>query len=384
MKNQPIKEARHARLGPSGFKPVEICPSYVNTPGDSEASRVGTRQHKLMEKYGVNVTREREFALLASDEQMEALQTIADYVKPIEKALEGKARTKRHTELELDLTSYAIPDCEFGTADLVWEDQGEQHVELFDYKFGWMEVEDVESNVQLWLYALGCFARFKWARSVRAHILQPACDVVSTHTFTRQDIPRMLLRAMTIAERKKAMAGKEFVPVTSNCLWCGNKASCLALHGFALKVVKQLEFPTVVLTPEEFNDQAFAGDAYNLSKLLERWAKDIRWKITQLALDGLEIPGKILRQVKGKARIIDTFRAWELLHETYSLSLEEFMATTEPSITKIESAIAAPEPRGFKGQKKDEVRQALMGEGIVVSGAPSAFLVDINEPAPIE
>jgi uncharacterized protein DUF2800 len=371
----------HARLGPSSLKAVEICPSYTNKAGESAAAAIGTAAHKLMEKYGVRVEESPEFRYLACDQQMEALQVIAEYVRPFEEAADTckiADRPKRHAELKLDLSSLGIEGCDFGTADLVLEYAN--GVDLFDYKFGWIEVEDAETNIQTLVYALGCFAAFPKATWVRVHILQPNCDMISTANFGREHIPAALLRAQTVASRKWAMAGKEFHPVTSNCLWCGSKATCKALHAFALKTLPALQLPADInLDWESFNDISQAGNVYDVAKLVERWAKDMRERITGLAIEGEDIPGKMLRTVSGKARIVDAFGVWEKCRDEFNLSLEEFLSTTDPSITKLESAIAAPEPRGNKGKKKDEVRQAMMAEGYIVSGPPSAFLVDVVE-----
>jgi hypothetical protein len=48
-------------------------------------------------------------------------------------------------------------DCDKGTGDLLSSDKKRAHIDLMDYKFGWIEVDDAEDNIQLGIYVLGAF-----------------------------------------------------------------------------------------------------------------------------------------------------------------------------------------------------------------------------------
>lgn len=390
----------HARLGPSGFKSREICPSYLPTQGESAASKMGTKLHDLLERFGINVLEEPEFRFLDTGSQMDALQMIKEYVTPFE-----KTAVKIHREVQFNLESYRIPDCEFGTGDLVLEQAdcvADCVFDLMDYKFGYLEVDDPETNIQIWLYVLGLFHNFPKAKCVRAHILQPARDEIGTATFTRDRIPEMLLRAQAIATRVKSQAGKAFNPVLSNCLWCANKGACVALHQMAMKtaVAARLEYPEALstLVPDDLNDNEtiieYGSSIYDLAKLLEGWADQMKRRLTQLSIEGHELRGKTLRQVSGKANIVDPFGVLDMmLQDRCGKTLAELVknpdaleaintllaAVAAVSITKAENFVASTAERGHKDEAKKELRKRFASEGFLFIGSPSAYLVDSKE-----
>lgn len=368
----------HARLGPSGYKSVEICPSYISTPGDSAASIAGTKLHDLLERFGINVKEEPEFEFLDAGEKMLMLEKIVDYVEPYEKSAK-----KIDREVQLDLTSYKLPDTEFGTADLIIT-ENPTTLHLMDYKFGKLEVDDAEENIQIWIYVLGAFVKYPKAKTIGAHVLQPARDEISTASFSRDDIPMMVLRARTIAERRAKRSGVEFNPVVQNCLWCNNKANCVALHNFALKSAKYaaLVMPAVTsLQPEDLNDMEtiihLGSDIYDLAKLMEGWSDAMKRKITQLTIDGHEITGKRLRQVGGKSSVKSVPETIDYIEEVTGSPREEILAAVaDVSITKAENYVASLAPKGDKGKAKDELRAELGHRGYIQVGNPSAYLVD--------
>jgi hypothetical protein len=216
-----------------------------------------------------------------------------------------------------------------------------------------------------------------------AHILQPARDEVSTHLFTRDDVAPILLRAKTISERVRREGGKTFNPVVDNCLWCDRKATCLALHAMVLKASKQanLVVPDGVLVPEDFNDVANSGDVYDFAEIVIKWAQAIKYHIIELSAAGHEIPGHELRETNGKASIVDPCGVQEILERDYGVPLADFLAVSNPSITAAQALVAKYAEYGEKGKKSQEMRSAILGEGMVATGNPSRFLVRIKTKA---
>lgn len=348
------------------------------------AAKIGTQLHGLLEKYGVDYAEEEEFRQLDSDSQIEMLRKIGEYITPYEMGMKSVI----HREIRLDLTSYGLPDCEFGTADLVF-DRGDQ-IDLMDYKFGMIEVDDPEENTQMWLYALGCFVHFPSSKTVTTHVLQPALDIVGTAQFTRADIPRMLLKLRTIADRVSELADKVFNVVPSNCLWCGNKAHCTALHELVLRVSKHANLTVedhdieVLSAMQVTNIQdhiAYAGSIYDLAQLLEKWADMMKRRISRyVSEDGWEIPGKQLKTVGGKTQVVDVLQAIDVLKTVYKKTDEEILKeVAELSIGKLETFVAKTAPRGSKGATKEKLRKDLWDTGCLFQGGPSSYLVDIKE-----
>jgi hypothetical protein len=368
----------HARLAPSTFKQREVCPSYVPDEETTKAAERGTMLHGILERHGHSAMTSKDVKELEEGD-FEQLQMIVDYTTPHElSAKQHKLPILR--EHKFDLRKLGITDCDKGTGDLIILDKKGKHVILMDYKLGWIEVDDAEYNIQTGIYGLGCFFEWPWAETVSIHILQPARDEVSTASITRANIPSILLRAKTIADRAVKKAGKEFNPVADNCLWCDNKASCLALHALVLKAAEgaRLEVPDGVLTPEDFNDVANAGKVYDFAEVVLKWGAAIKWKIIELANEGTEVPDHELRHVSGKRSIIDPGGAQQLLEEQFNVPLEEFLAVSNPSITKIEALVSKHADQGVKGATAKEASSALMAEGIVASGNASCYLVRVK------
>lgn len=379
MKKQPKKpaaESTHAVQSPSTFKAREICPSYVPDEETTAAAERGSALHLLLQNHGHKArTKARELDEL--DETQ--LGMVCDYIEPFEK-LKGVKIIREH---RFNLKPLKIVDCDKGTADLLLLDEKRAHIDLMDYKFGWIEVDDAEDNIQLAIYVIGAFSENPWAKTVMAHILQPARDEVSTHLFRRSDVEPILLRARTIAERSNRLAGVEFNPRVDNCLWCDYKASCLALHGMILKAAKQakLALPAGCLVPDDFNDLANSGDVYDFAEIAIKWAQAVKWKIIQMNMAGAEIPGHELRETNGKRIIVDPCGAQEVLETKFQVPLAEFLAVSSPSITACEKLVAKHAEHGEKGKTQQEMSTALMAEGMIATGNPSRFLVRINTKA---
>jgi hypothetical protein len=381
-KKTPAAESTHAVTSPSTFKAREICASYLPDEETTKAAERGSMLHLLLQNHGYKATKAKEAKALVEGDEIQ-LQMVCDYIEPFEKK-NAKSRTARILrEHKFDLSSLHIPDCDKGTGDLLLLDIDAAHIDLMDYKFGWIEVDDAEDNIQLGIYVLGAFAENPWAKTVMAHILQPARDEVSTHLFTRDDVAPILLRAKTISERVRREGGKTFNPVVDNCLWCDRKGTCLALHAMVLKASKQanLVVPDGVLVPEDFNDVANSGDVYDFAEIVIKWAQAIKYHIIELSAAGNEIPGHELRETNGKASIVDPCGVQELLERDYGVPLADFLAVSNPSITAAQALVAKYADYGEKGKKSQEMRSAILGEGMVATGNPSRFLVRIKTKA---
>lgn len=369
--------ARHARLGPSGYKSVEICPSYLNDGESSKAADEGTMLHGILEKHGEKAYRSKEYKALGDERQIQMIDMCADYIRPL---TTGKVDL-HETEVELDLTFLAIEDTDVGTADIVCGTRALRHVDVVDYKFGWLPVDDAEENIQGILYALGAFNRIPWADDVTVHFLQPRRDEISTGTFTRDQMPELALRARTIAARVKSLAGIEFNPVAANCMWCANKHSCKVMLAMVLKLEGKIpmKFPEAVKTwvPGNFKDAKLGGELYDFVDVLNKWTWAMKDRITEMAVEGYEIPGHDLKTRRGNTSLIDVHEALDIAKEKFNLpadTVEDVLKFAEPSLHGLENAIGALQPRGAKGASKDLFRAELAKAGLLEHGRPSRWL----------
>lgn len=364
----------HAALSPSALKNYEICPSWQPLPDDehrdTSAADRGTRLHKYLEE-GIPAE--------ISQEEKNTLLSMQDYVQDILKNIVNPIMCM---EIKLDLSPYEIPGCTHGTADLlVWD--GETRVlHLIDYKFGKIEVEDPETNPQIWAYVLGAFEINKKALSLVAHILQPYCDTIGTHTFLRSDIPRLRVRLQIISARVHASLPNQ-IPTWDNCQYCGAKAFCGALHKLALKTIQQNELATVpeTLVHNEFLvmqedvkilDPQVASTLYDLANLLESWSKSVRTTIA-LRDDADEIPDHSLVITSGKRTIKDPLGARDELNKL-GVSDDEILSIAELPITKVEGLVSASVEKGDKKKTLASLSETLLAEGILEIGNPARYL----------
>jgi hypothetical protein len=69
------------------------------------------------------------------------------------------------------------------------------------------------------------------------------------------------------------------------------------------------------------------------------------------------------------------------LERDYGVPLADFLAVSNPSITAAQALVAKYADYGEKGKKSQEMRSAILGEGMVATGNPSRFLVRIKTKA---
>jgi hypothetical protein len=357
---------KHARLGPSTFKPREICPSFESDQEESAASKRGDLLHDLLEQYGYKAKTRPEIQQL-DDRDIYQLDRICDYTEPFER----RKGVKIHRELELDLSQLEIDGCDLGTVDLLIIQEKLRIADLMDYKLGWFEVDDAEVNIQQWIYVLGVFQNFE-VDQVTVHILQPGRDEVSAHTFSRDDVDRLLLRARTIAARVNSKR-KVYNPVYSNCLWCDAKAECPALHKLVLKAqdLVKLDLPDDL---KDLDDPAHFGTIYEAVDIIVKWAYQMKDRISQYVVDGNDVVGYHLITKNGKRSIIDAGLAREILMKKWLITEDEFLTIIDISITELNKLVRSKAPRGEKEKRSIDVINSLGDEGIVVSTAATSYL----------
>mgnify|MGYP003669037811 FL=1 len=173
----------HARRSPSGLKSLRICPGYLNdNSASSPAGHQGTRIHSFVEHEGnedkaaVSYQRESGLPWSLSEEEKEWGDSILTYVSSL-----PFTPTKVLREAKLDLRKLKVPGFEFGTCDRVmWESATCAHV--LDWKFGWLEVDDVKNNLQFKSYCLGVWLMDKQIETLVVHMCQPKLNLLDVET----------------------------------------------------------------------------------------------------------------------------------------------------------------------------------------------------------
>lgn len=184
----------HSKIGASGAKRWMTCPAsivlaeqnpeQVHNP-ESEYAKEGTLAHELAEAdlciflggnpEPLDVTEEMQtFVNAYTNEVIDCILNIDD--------------PKVLIEAKVDM-SYVHPDL-FGTADAVVYDPEEQHLHVFDLKYGEGIMVDPYENPQLLFYASCLLMRFM-PKTVTSYIVQPRANSGDTVKFWTYPVSRL-------------------------------------------------------------------------------------------------------------------------------------------------------------------------------------------------
>ncbi len=174
----------HSSISPSKLKSLEISPAYQSDPDDPEhpITAEGTLCHEALDSG--NDSR------LETDDQREWVRLCREYTAEV---LPGGTA---HNEVKLD-----VLDGIWGYADQIM--YLGRKAALIDYKFGWNQQEDTETNPAAQAYVFGMFSVNPGVGEVSVHYLYPRIGQVSTAKYTRADIPRIETRIRLIVEKAR-------------------------------------------------------------------------------------------------------------------------------------------------------------------------------------
>ncbi len=366
-KNMP---SEHAQFSPSALASLERCPGWRSTGGTNPAAERGTMIHAALEKDTLHTL---------EDEDRNQAMLCRDF---IDGYLADRLPAQPETDLrEVRLTMQLGNGREsFGTCDrlIIFG----QEAALFDFKMGRLSVDDAETNPQGEAYATGVLQQYPQVENVTVHFLQPARDWVSFHTFTRADLPRMILRHSTIIARAEANNPAQYAPAPSLCEWCAQQATCPALASKALllstKFASGLPLPeNPVVSTERPED---IPHLLRLAPLMEAWARGVRAAALQASLeDGLEIDG-FRRYERSTGRAVNSvIGAYEAVKDV--LSLDEFLtACGTVSVPDLEEVFAerarqdATKKRGKVGAARQDLENRLRDADVLKEPGTIFFL----------
>jgi len=347
----------HAKHGPSSLKNKEICPHWENRPGSSAAADEGTMMHESAETGKLDGL---------NPEQIAQVKECMIAVDQLQEEIPGCIR---YTELMVDVCGLT-----FGTADVIL--LGAHSATLLDYKFGRVQVEDAETNLQGWAYALGVFDLFG-VDSVTVVFLQPRCDIRSEHTFIRSaDYERMRDRVATVIEQAEDPDGPYCLHPT-NCQYCGAKALCPALTAKAMmvfeKLPERLELPAV-MDPLEIAEPDQMALALRLAPVLIEWADAVKSHALEMVRGGQEVPGYELKHRSGRRVIKELESVWDIVRENFDVPLEGFLPACSISVTSLEKAVKGVQAHGQGAKAIRKLNQLLTAEGLCLTDPEITYL----------
>jgi hypothetical protein len=295
----------HAVLAPSSAAKRVACPGSrklesLHPREESLASKEGTAAHWLAAAIlqGENNNDELKIAPngeVIVEEMIEAAQLYSEYITEIK----GGKSESLHIEERVNI--YSIhPEC-WGTVDAWYYDRENDHLHLFDYKYGHAYV-DVYENWQLIEYAAGIYDAVNY-HNITFHIVQPRNyskeGPIRTWTTTYEKLSHYFntLRA------SEAAAMQDNAPCNPNplCGYCSGRAVCLALQRAALSITDIASDSTPLQLPP--------GAVGNELRYLQKSARLLEARITGLEEQALsmittgeKVPYYTVEQTGGRER----------------------------------------------------------------------------------
>ena len=336
----------HAEHSPSALKNFEACPSYKGRSGTNPIAEAGTRIHQAVEK--------EDPSLLADETERSLAEWCLSFLAHTRRE---KNRTSdlvaSHQEIFLDMRMG--DHSTFGTSDLL-DLYRDGTAVMYDWKTGYGQVEDAETNAQVQAYTLGVFQKFPEVNELAFYLVLPRRQEVTYARYRRDDVDRIRLRLSTIIARAKA--GEEYNPTEGVCDYCAKQGTCKALAQKALVVGQKagFEVPSSVSLDGSPEDR---GKLLKLANILSNWCDETKKELLRQALEeGAEIPGYRLDQRKTPRTIETPLLGYDAVR--HLVSVEEFlMACTRVSVPQLEKFVSERADKGQKAKARQELENAL-------------------------
>lgn len=366
-------ERKHHPYGPSKLQNLEACPHWESLNSNSEKARLGTLQH--------TVTETSQDDMRLSDDEAAAAAECVDFFEEKKRQWPG---AQEFSEIYLPIDDEQVEGflgTTGGYLDKAIISRCGTRAMLFDWKFGAWQVEKAENNLQGIAYSLGVFKAYPKVQQLVFYFKQPHINSLSHAVFSRDDVPKLYLRVLTVVARaRKARELKDFSTASvtiPGCLFCANIAVCPVVTDFACKVGSKFHPIDEVIddiTPTKVHDAGNSAAGMRLASLVTTWAQAFRSLTTDRVLRGAApVPdGYSIAQGAGKRKIVDNtkFKTTALQY----ISEEIYNASTEPQLGKIEKAIKDSAPRGQKDTTIEQFKAALVEVGAVEKGRPYPYL----------
>ncbi len=355
-------ERTHAQYSPSKLKSLEICPMFredYNKPTHPITLR-GTAMHEAVEKGSIQGSNLDGYE-----------RSLVEYCLDFQAEWSSDQTWTCHMEAKLH-----TPGGQYGFCDVLFIRAHE--AVLLDWKFSFRVQTAVHENVAAQAYVWGVFQMYPQVTSVEVHYVYPRLDVISSHTYHRDDCERIQLRVETIIERVKLADPSTAMPTEEICLYCSRKATCSALHKVALPLANSYAKETLAIpleySPANIQDPETMSRALQVATILEEWCNSVKAYASQMRREqGKEIPGYNWTMRSGPMVVLNPEAVVE---EAKKAGLEdhEIMDATNISISKLADALAKRAERGAKKSKIANFKAALEESG-AAEQKPDTFVL---------
>lgn len=420
------EERPHHPFSPSKLSFLEFCPCYESKHSENERCIAGTRAHAVTETGEDDHRLDDDDAAAAAEcmdffenKKQELVQDRREFVHLVSLKAWGESGRKEDVQeifkildgevsqiIEMTETYLEVDDLQFtapvfnlaksgafkdvfdpqiiksttgGYIDRGLIDHTGKHAQIFDWKFGMWPVDNAKDNLQGIGYVLGMFKLYPALETVTMWFKQPHLGEVTSHKFSREDVPLLYLRVRRVVERKVAsntygdfrMAN----PGVPNCNFCARIGTCTKVAEFVIPTCRKfhpLAFPDEI-TPTMSQDPAQTSLALRLAQVAAIWADSFKRQVTDRVLRGdATCPADYVIASRKEKTVADpkAMRAVALEFMTK----DELDTITDFSRTAAAEIIKDKAPRGQKTAMVEEFQQRLLSSGALVEGQPYSFL----------
>jgi hypothetical protein len=360
---QPHADRGHAEFSPSSLKYVQGCAAYHGKDGSSPAAEMGTRIHEALEV--------RDPSALHNEEELDLYNRCADMEDEYLAEMFVDGISEDHYEVQVDVELDGTST--FGTCDRLTIDEDGSFAVLADYKTGISTIDKPHENMQAIAYTIGVFQRFpKLQKLTFAFYVPQRHSSPLEGDFQRSelsDLIEMLSNVIKEGERVRPMWGGGQCPPsgecnpTQNCRFCRFEDRCPALGGMVLDVasnLKRKDFTNIDI--EAVDDPASIEELWNISKIVEAWAKRLRARAMDMAHEGAEFPSLRLSSMGSPSKVVDNHKFIEIA-TNMGVDTDELLESATFAVTKTAKIVGSTADKGEKGQKSAEFLDACKDAG---------------------
>jgi len=361
---QPHSERGHAEFSPSSLKYVKGCAAYHGKDGSSPAAEMGTRIHEALEV--------RDPSALHNEEELDLYNRCADMEDEYLADVFGDTKgTEEFFEVQVDVELDGTST--YGTCDRLTVSKDGSYAVLADYKTGISTIDKPHENMQAIAYTIGVFQKFPDLQKITFSFYVPQRHSTPlSGDFDRSelnDLIDMLSNVIKEGERVRPMwGGGQCPPVgecnpTQNCRFCKHEDRCPALGGLVLDVasnLKRKDFTNIDI--EAVDDPASVEELWNISKIVEAWAKRLRSRAMEMAHDGAEFPNLKLSSMGAPSKVVDNHKFIEIASDM-GVETDELLDIATFAVTKTAKLVGSTADKGEKGQKSAEFLDACKDAG---------------------
>lgn len=363
---QPHSERGHAEFSPSSLKYVKACAGFHGKEGTSQAAEMGTRIHEALEVRDPSALHdEQELDIYNQCCEMEDAY-LAENMQDLENATQ-------YYEVQVDVALDGTST--YGTCDRLTISPSGKFGILADYKTGISNIDQPHSNMQAIAYTIGVFQKFpKLEQLFFAFYVPQRSSEPLAGAFLREELPdliEVLSNVIKEGERVRPMWGGGQCPPagecnpTQNCRFCRHEDRCPALGGLVLDVasnLKRQDFTNINI--EAVDDPAAVEELWNISKIVEAWAKRLRTRAMEMAKSGVEFPSLRLSSMGSPSKVVNNEKFVEIAKEM-GVSYEELIENASFPVTSTAKLVGATAEAGEKGAKATEFLDACNEAGVI-------------------